>query len=114
MTMEMESIIEGGQNRFTWELPVRAKYSDLVLKRGMFIGSGILMWCKNAFENFVFEPTNILVALLNDKHVPIKAWYIVNAIPKKWSVSTFDAEKSTVVVAIITLCYLYIDIISVN
>jgi phage tail-like protein len=93
MQMNMESITEGGQNRFTWELPVRAKYSDIVLKRGMFIGSGILMWCKNAFENFVFEPVNIIISLLNEHHVPIQAWYVVNAIPKKWSVSNFNAEK---------------------
>ena len=114
MVMEMESFAEGGQNRFTWELPVKAKYSDLVLKRGMFIGSGILLWCKNAFENFVFEPVNLLIALLNDQHVPIQAWYVVNAIPKKWAVSAFDAEKSTVVVESITLSYQYFDIISVD
>lgn len=114
MAMEMEAIVEGGQNRFIWELPVRAKYTDLVLKRGMFIGSGILMWCKNAFENFVFEPVNILVALLNDQHVPIQAWYVVNAIPKKWSVSSFDAEKSSVVVESITLSYQYFDIVSLD
>ncbi len=114
MIMEMEPIAEGGQNRFTWELPVKAKYSDLMLKRGMFIGSGILMWCKNAFENFVFEPVNILIALLNDQHVPVQAWYVVNAIPKKWSVSAFDAEKSSVVVESITLSYQYFNIISVD
>ncbi|WP_373496441.1 phage tail protein [Aquiflexum sp.] len=114
MQMNMESIIEGGQNRFTWQLPVRAQYSDIVLKRGMFIGSGILMWCKNAFENFVFEPVNIIISLLNEHHVPIQAWYVVNAIPKKWSVSNFDAEKSSLVVESITLSYQYFDIISVD
>lgn len=114
MQMNMESITEGGQNRFTWELPVRAKYSDIVLKRGMFIGSGILMWCKNAFENFVFEPVNIIISLLNEHHVPIQAWYVVNAIPKKWSVSSFNAEKSALVVESITLSYQYFDIISVD
>src|SRR5690606_35308342 len=93
MTMEMEPFSEGGQNRFTCELPVKAQYSDLVLKRGMFIGSGILMWCKNAFENFVFEPVNILIALLNDQHVPIQAWYVVNAIPKKWAVSRSEERR---------------------
>lgn len=114
MTMETEPIVEGGQNRFTWELPVRANYHDLVLKRGMFIGSGILMWCKNAFENFVFEPVNILIALLNDQHVPIQGWYVVNAVPKKWSVSTFDAERSSLVVESITLGYQYFNIVSVD
>jgi phage tail-like protein len=114
MQMNMESIIEGGQNRFTWELPVRAKYSDIVLKRGMFIGSGILSWCKNAFENFVFEPVNIIISLLNEHHVPIQSWYVVNAIPKKWSVSNFNAEQSSLVVESITLSYQYFDIISVD
>jgi phage tail-like protein len=73
-----------------------------------------LMWCKNAFENFVFEPVNIIISLLNEHHVPIQAWYVVNAIPKKWSVSSFNAEKSALVVESITLSYQYFDIISVD
>lgn len=114
MTMETEQVTEGGQNRFIWELPVRASYADLVLKRGMFIGSGILMWCKNAFENFTFDPVNVIVMLLNDQHIPIQAWYVVNAIPKKWAVSAFDAQQSTVVIESITLSYQYFNIISVD
>jgi phage tail-like protein len=114
MEMQMESIPEGGQNRFNWQLPTKAKYSDLVLKRGMFIGSGILMWCKNAFENFVFEPVNIIISLLNENHIPIQSWYVVNAIPKKWSVSNFNAERSEIVIESITLSYQYFKIISVD
>ena len=114
MTMEMESVKEGGQNRFTWELPVRTTYADLELKRGMFVGSGILTWCKNALENFVFDPVNVIVMLLNARHEPIQAWYVVNAIPKKWSLSSFNAEQSAVVVESITLSYQYFNIISVD
>jgi phage tail-like protein len=112
--MEMESYPEGGQNRFTWQLPKRARYSDLVLKRGMFMGSGIVLWCQNAFENFSFEPTNITIALLNDLHVPVQAWYVVNAIPKKWSISNFNAQENTVVVESITLSYQFFNVISVE
>ncbi len=112
--MEMETFTEGGQNRFSWQLPKRTRYSDLVLKRGMFMGSGIILWCQDAFENFVFEPTNITIALLNDSHVPIQAWYIVNAIPKKWSISNFNAEESSVVVESITLSYQFFNVISVE
>ena len=114
MDMEMETIKEGGQNRFDWELPVKTQYSNLVLKRGMFIGSGILMWCKNAFENFVFEPINITITLLNDRHLPIQSWFVVNAIPKNWSISNFDAEKSSLVIETITLKYQYFNIISLD
>lgn len=112
--MEMETFVEGGQNRFTWQLPKRARYSDLVLKRGMFIGSGIVLWCQNAFENFVFEPTNITIALLNELHVPVQAWYVVHAIPKKWSISNFNAQENSVVVESITLSYQFFNVISVE
>jgi len=112
--MEMDTFVEGGQNRFTWKLPKRAKYSDIVLKRGLFMGSGIILWCQNAFENFVFEPVNITVSLLNSDHVPLQAWYVVNAIPKKWSISNFNAQENSVVVESITLSYQFFNVISVE
>jgi phage tail-like protein len=112
--MEMETYMEGGQNRFTWQLPKRTRYSDLVLKRGMFMGSGIIAWCQNALENFVFQPVNLTVALLNSDHVPVQAWYVVNAIPKKWSISNFNAEENSVVVESITLSYQFFNVISVE
>ena len=112
--MEMDTFVEGGQNRFTWRLPKRARYSDIVLKRGLFMGSGIILWCQNAFENFVFEPTNITIALLNSSHVPVQAWYVVNAIPKKWSISNFNAQENSVVVESITLSYQFFNVISVE
>ncbi len=112
--MEMETFTEGGQNRFSWQLPKRTRYSDLVLKRGLFMGSGIVLWCQNAFENFVFEPANITIALLNDQHLPIQAWYVVNAIPKKWSISSFNAEESALVIETFTLSYQFFNVISVE
>jgi phage tail-like protein len=112
--IEMESFVEGGQNRFTWQIPKKARYSDITLKRGMFIGSGIVLWCRNALENFVFEPVNITIALLNDKHIPIQAWYVVNAIPKKWLVSGFNSQENSIVVESITLSYQFFNVISVD
>jgi len=112
--IEMESFAEGGQNRFTWQAPKRTRYSDITLKRGMFISSGIVLWCRNALENFVFEPVNITIALLNEKHLPLQAWYVVNAIPKKWSISSFNAQENSVVVESITLSYQFFNVISVD
>lgn len=112
--MEMETFLEGGQNRFTWQLPKRTRYADITLKRGIFIGSGIILWCKNALENFKFEPANITIALLNEQHLPLQAWYIVNAIPKKWSVSSFNAQENSIVVESLTLSYQYFNTISVE
>ena len=112
--IEMESFTEGGQNRFSWQLPKKVRYSDITLKRGLFVGSGIVLWCRNAFENFVFEPVNVTIALLNDKHVPLQAWYVVNAIPKKWSISGFNAQENSIVIESITLSYEFFNVISAD
>ena len=38
-----ETLEEGGENRFSHRLPTTPKYPNLVLKRGMLIGSGLLL-----------------------------------------------------------------------
>jgi len=101
--MEMESFTEGGQNRFTWQLPKRTRYADIVLKRGKIADSAIVKWCRDAMENFIFFPVNITISLLNEKHEPVQSWYVVNAIPKKWSLSNFNAEENSIVIESITL-----------
>lgn len=112
--MEMEAVKEGGQNRYTHQLPVRAKYTDITLKRGLFIGSGVRLWCINAIENFVFQPANVLISLLNADHLPLQSWYVVNAIPKKLQISSFNAEQNSVVVESLVLSYSYFNHISVE
>ncbi len=110
--MEMESFVEGGQNRFTWQVPKRTRYADLTLKRGMFTDSDVVLWCRNAFENFLFEPADISIALLNEQHQPLQTWHVVNAIPKKWSVSSFNAQENSIVVESITLSYQYFTVLT--
>lgn len=107
VNLEMEAVKEGGENRFVHQLPGRSSYNELVLKRGKFLGSGILHWCKNAIENFEFKPTNIMISLLNDDHLPLYNWYVINAIPKKLEISSFNAQSSEVVIETLTLSYQY-------
>ncbi|MEZ4686153.1 MAG: phage tail protein [Bacteroidia bacterium] len=68
--VEMESYQEGGENRFEYSLPTRTKYSDLTLKRGKFLGSGVLNWCRAAIENQEYKPINIMISLLNPDSSP--------------------------------------------
>jgi phage tail-like protein len=106
-TMEMEALKEGGENRFVHQLPGRTSYTELVLKRGRIMGSFALQWCRNAIENFEFKPTNILISLLDENHLPLYNWYVINAIPKKLEVSSFNAERSEIVIETMTLSYQY-------
>ena len=104
---ETETVNEGGENRFVHELPVRTKYSDLVLKRGMLIDSEVVKWCVDAFENRSFTPTDLQVMLLNEEHEPLQTWNIIGAWPKRWSVSDFNAEENSLVIETLELSYRY-------
>ncbi len=110
--VEMEEIKEGGENRFVHQLPTRTKYNDLVLKRGILLGSGVTEWIRSGIEDFDYQPINVLVSLLNAQHLPLNSWYVVNAIPKKWETSSFNAMNGEVVVETLTLGYQYFKTIS--
>lgn len=109
-TIEMEAVIEGGQNRFTKQLPKRTKYSDITLKRGFYVDSEILEWCRVAIEDFEFEPMNLMISLLDEKHEPMSAWYVINAIPIEWSLSGFNAMTNSAVIETLKLNYDYFEI----
>lgn len=107
VTMNTETYTEGGENRFVHKLPTRSSYSDITLKRGLFTQSVLYEWCRRAMEDYEFQPVNILIAMLNESHVPVFAWHVIHAIPTKWEISSLSAEKSEVVIESLVLSYSY-------
>jgi len=107
---DFESYKEGGENRFEHKLPVRTKYADLVLKRGMLVDSSVIKWFLDAFNNRIFKPATITVNLMNEKSEPLKSWNVVDAIPKKWLVSDLNATENGIVVETMELAYRYFTI----
>jgi phage tail-like protein len=112
--LETEEIAEGGENRFKHKIPVRTKYPNLVLKRGLLMDSGVIDWCLDALEDFVFKPIDITVSLLakdtdgsSTNAVPLQTWDIVHAYPVKWNVSDFNAEDNKYVIETLELAYNY-------
>ncbi|TAL41015.1 MAG: phage tail protein [Chitinophagaceae bacterium] len=104
-----ETVAEGGELRFKHQLPGVPQYGKLQLKRGLFQGSFIVNWCKNAIEKFEFEPHNVLITLLNNLHLPVAIWHVYNAYPTKWSISEFNAEQNTLVIESLELTYQYYE-----
>lgn len=108
-----EELQEGGENRFVHRLPTLPKYGNLVLKRGLLNDSGLIQWCRDAIENFSFEPTTVNVTLLNEKHEPLGFTYsFVRAWPVKWAVSDFKAQENGLVVETLELSYNYFTRVS--
>ena len=108
---DVEEYKEGGENRFTHKLPVRTKYSDLVLKRGLLVESAITKWCLAAFRDRDFKPADLSIILMNEKGEPLRTWNVAHAIPKKWSVSDLNASENGIVIESLELIYRYFTII---
>ena len=49
--VELEEVVEGGENRYVHRLPKSVKHPKLVLKRGIAkMTSPLVIWCRSVFE----------------------------------------------------------------
>ena len=107
---DYESFKEGGENRFEHKLPVRTKYADMVLKRGMLTDSEVINWCMKAFRDRDFEAVDVNVILMNEQGSALRTWKVTHAIPKKWLVSDLNASENSIVIETLELTYRYFTI----
>ncbi|WP_186757798.1 phage tail protein [Echinicola salinicaeni] len=105
--IDTEEIAEGGENRFKHKFPVKTKYPNLVLKRGVLMDSKLISWCRDAIEDFQFKPIDLTVKLLNEEHEPLMTWNVVHAYPVKWNIEDFNAQESKMAIESIELSYNY-------
>jgi phage tail-like protein len=108
--LETEELAEGGVNQFKHKLPVRSKFPNLVLSRGLKLASQLRKWVANAIENLEIEPLNLTIHLMNEKHEPLMTWNVIHAFPVKWSVSDLNAEEGKIVIESLELTYQYFNI----
>lgn len=110
---EIESVTEGGENRFAHRLPGKAKYPNLVLKRGLLKENGrFAKWCLNTMQlgqADPIEPKNVAVSLLNEKGVPSMSWLFYNAWPVKMQLSDLITSEDMLAVETIELSYQYFE-----
>jgi len=105
-----EEVAEGGQNRFVQKFPVRTKYPELTLKRGLLKESEMIKWIASCIDDFDIEPRDINIRLLNEEHEPLMSWHIVGAYPVKWSASDFSATSNSIVVESLQFYYQYFSL----
>jgi len=114
MEMVAEDLAEGGENRFVQKYPVRAKYSELVLKRGVLPRSGVFEWCRACIQDLEIRPRSVHVKLLNGQHQPLVTWHLVNAYPTKWSLGDLGANSNAVAVETLQFYYQYFTVDAAN
>lgn len=112
-TINTTDLPEGGQNLFAHKLPTGISYGNLLLERGMTLGSPLNIEINATLSLFRFHPSNVMVTLLNQVGVPISAWFFYRAYPVKWSTSDLDANNKAIVIDSIELAYARMQILRV-
>ncbi len=110
-TVEMDSTQKGGQNSDWLQLAKRVRYDNLVLERGLVVGSPLSKEFDAVMSDFKFRPSNILVTLLDNTRLPLASWLFMKAYPVKWSLSDLDANANTVIIETMELTYQRMQII---
>ena len=96
---------EGGDNNFVYYLPTPPKYENLVLKRCLLDNSNLDKWCRDAIENFKFDPKDLKLALLGADGSILASWSIVGAFPISWELSTLNSTSNQLAIESLTLKY---------
>lgn len=109
--IQTDSINEGGENLYAHRIPKKISYNNLILERGMVVGSPLNIEFNAAFSLFKFAPSNVLVTLFNENSVPLAGWFFTKAYPVRWSTSDFDASANSVVIDTMELAYTRFQVI---
>lgn len=111
--VKTQGLVEGGQNLYTHRLPTRVDYNNLILERGMVIGSLLHLEFNEVLSLFKFRPSNVMVTLFGDDKAPLAAWLFLKAFPVKWSTSDLDAGDEGLVIDSMELAYSRMQILRV-
>jgi phage tail-like protein len=112
-TVRTKTVSEGGQNLYVQKLPEGIEYENLVLERGMVVGSPLNLEFNVAMSLFKFSPSNVLVFLLDADKVPVAGWTFFNAYPVSWATSDLDAQQKAVVIDTLELAYSRMQIVRI-
>jgi phage tail-like protein len=112
-TLEVETVNEGGENRFALNLPRYTKYSNLVLKRGMVArGSALGEWVVRTLGSGLalpIESRDVQVSLLDEKGITAVSWTFKSAYPVRWEASPLRSMESEILIETLELAYNYFD-----
>jgi len=112
-SVETSPVEEGGQNLYTQLLPKKIKHENLVLHRGLLVGSPLAIEFNAAMSLFKFSPSNVLLTLLDHTRIPIAGWLFIKAYPIKWSLSDLDADANSVVIETMELTYQHMQVMRI-
>ena len=109
--LDVEEVVEGGENRFTHRIPTHISNNDLVLKRGLTVkNSKLSNWIEKTMTdglNSSIQPKDINVQLLDLEGNALSTWSFINAYPTKWKPSELNTRTNEIIIEHLAFQYSY-------
>jgi phage tail-like protein len=96
-SVQVEEYREGGNNSTTLKFPGRMNWSNLTLKHGVTVNTGLWNWFSQ-YKSGRGKRRDGLILLQNDELVPVAVWRFVRAFPVKWTGPQLNAAQSSVAI----------------
>jgi phage tail-like protein len=94
---------EGGQNDYVHKFRGRAKYANIVLKRGITSSVALLEWFESVRRGA--ERRDGSISMLDQTLSEVARWSFTGALPVKWQGPTFNASGNDVAVETLELVH---------
>ena len=102
---EMFEYAEGGENGYTHKLPVRTKYGNITLKRGMDETGDLFSWYLECLSSTNLVRRTITIALYDYDGKENKSWDLKEAFPVKWTGPDMRTETGALAVETIEFAH---------
>jgi phage tail-like protein len=111
METEIYEYSEGGENRHTHKLPVRHKYGNITLKRGITEGVDLWEWYRESVDAGVRrKQVTIYIYGPTPNQPPLKTYTLRRAFPVKWTGPDMKSDAGSVAVETLELAHDGMDI----
>jgi|SRR5579862_9867631 len=100
LTIETEvfEYSEGGQNTYTHKLPVRTKYGNITLKRGLDPTQDLYKWYLASIDGVPNGRKNVTISVYGPLGKEVEKWELMAAYPIKWVGPELKTEAAALAV----------------
>jgi len=96
--LEVMSYAEGGINDHPHQLPVRHKWTNITLKRGVVHDMALWLWYRGGLTDSLGARRDGTIISLTPDGLPSMAWTFRRGLAVKWLGPTLNAAESTVAI----------------
>jgi phage tail-like protein len=102
---EVHEHIEGGENTYTYKLPVRTKFGNITLKRGLDETGNLFSWYLDCVDPYNIIRRTITIALYDYNGKINQSWDLKEAFPVKWTGPDMRSETGALAVESVEFAY---------